>query len=125
MKLSQKEQEVLDIIRNISGESNERVQNIFLAIMIYSFLNYSGGEEILFPYFGKFMFYAKDDYDNPKDLDVKGFFIPSDFIKQNIVMYRELEKGKITVDQIPIFKYFKADNERTLRAILNDEEINN
>lgn len=125
MKLNQKEQEVMDILRNISGESNERIQNVLLAIMIYSFLNYSTGEDTLLPYFGKFMFYGDENYGNPKDIDIKGFFVPSDFIKQNIAMYKELEKGKTTVDQIPIFKYFKSDNERTLRAILNDEEINN
>ena len=122
MKLDQQEQETIEILRNLSGESVERINNILLALMIYTFLNYSTGEDVLVPYFGKFLLKKESD---TKATDVKGFFLPSDYVKQNIKMYEEMKKGNCAIEDIPIFKYYKAENSKTLRAIINDEEVQN
>lgn len=119
MKLSQNEKEVLEILRNISGESVDRINNILLSLMIYTLLNYSSKEDTNIPYFGNFLV-NKDNNDS-----VKGFFIPSEFLSKNIIMYEQMKKGNCKVTDIPIFKYFKSENIKTLRSVINEEDINN
>lgn len=126
MKLDNKEKEVLETIRNISGENIERINNVFLAFMIYAMLCYTEGQEIILPYFGKWKTLYKGDVDTPegKEAKVDILAIPGDFYKQTVGEYEDFNNKKLSsLDQISIIKHFKKENERILRTKLDDEII--
>jgi predicted PolB exonuclease-like 3'-5' exonuclease len=126
MKLGQKEKEVLEIIRNLSGENIERISNIFLAFMIYATMCYTESEEVILPYFGKWITKYEGDVETPdgKEAQVNIFALPGDYYKQIIGEYVDFKNKKLSsLDEISIIKYFKKENERSLRNILNDEVI--
>jgi hypothetical protein len=114
----------LEILRNLSGENIERINNIFLAFMVYATMSYTEGQEIVLPYFGKWKTLYKGDVDTTqgKEAVVDIFAIPGEYYKQIIGEYEDYKNNKLdSLDDISIIKYFKKENERILRNKLNDE----
>jgi hypothetical protein len=125
-KLSIEEKNILEELRNISGENIERINSIFLALMTYALMSYAEGQEIIIPYFGKLQITYKGDTMTPEGKEARVHIITtlSDMFLSNLGQYEDFKSGIIkTLDEIPIFNYYKKVNERTLRERLNDEHI--
>lgn len=123
MKITPKEKEVMELLRNITHENIERINNILLGLMIYSLLNYADNEPITIPYFGTFLIRNKGDALTPegKESLLETFFTPSDYLKENIGSYEDFKKSKSSdISLIPIMHYFENINERVLTTTLND-----
>ncbi|HPC09955.1 MAG TPA: hypothetical protein PLN85_02635 [archaeon] len=123
MKLSSKEVEVINILRNLSHENIERIYNIFNALTMYSLMNYTENEPIVIPGFGSFLIkYKGDEVTNKgKEAKLEIIFIPSDFLKENIGFYEDFKNGKLNnITDIPIIKQLENEQIQALRSILND-----
>jgi len=117
LDISQKEKEVIDLIRNLSSESEERIHNILMAIMQYALLQYGSSEQITIPLFGDFYIkYKGDKIVNDKlEADLDCFFVPSATLKKNIGQYEDSVKKKISLTDIDIMKYHKLNIERIVK----------
>jgi hypothetical protein len=126
MKMNDKEREVLDILRNITGENIERIDNILLGLMTYALLNYSEGESIIIPYFGKFkLIYEGDLVTNQgREAKINSFFITSEALKENIGVYEDFKKGKAKLNAVPIVQIMDRQNEFSLKSILDGMKDN-
>jgi len=128
-RLTQKERETLECIRNITHESIEKINNILLGLMTQALLNYVDGEPMHIPYFGTFLVRCKGDEitDKGKEAVLETFFSPSPSFKENIGSYEDFKSSPSKdINQIPIIKYLNSMNEQSLRMTLNDmvvEEI--
>lgn len=128
MKISSIEKNVMENLRNISGENIERINNIFKALMMYSLMQYSEGEAITIPYFGTFKIEYKGDLVEEglrySDLDTKYF--PSSEMRINIGYMEDIKRTGNTEEivNIPIIKEIAKNLEGSLKGILlsNDEE---
>ena len=122
MKLSQKEKETLEIIRNLTHENIERINNTLLGLMIHSLLNYTNGESVTIPYFGSFLIRYKGDVltDDGKEAVLETFFDPSPYFRENIGCYEDFKKAKNKdLSTIPIIHLFETLNEQSLNMTLN------
>lgn len=123
MKITQKEKEVLEIIRNLTHENTKRINNFFLGLMTYALLNYTDNEPITVPYFGTFMIKYKGDKitEEGKEAILEGYFVPSEYMKENIGAYEDYKRSSSkNISSIPIMKFFESMNERALHLALND-----
>lgn len=123
MKLSNKEKEALETLRNITHEPIEKINNILLGLMTYSLLNYTDKEAVTIPYFGTFLIKYKGDKitDNGREAMLESFFDPSDYLKENIGAYEDYKKSSSKdITTIPIMKYLSSLNEQSLHMTLND-----
>jgi hypothetical protein len=125
--LTEQEIQTLEIIRNISHESIDRITNVFLALQSYAFLQYVDGEPITIPYFGNFILrYKGDKIDTTgREAQVESFFVPSEMMKENIGECEDYkEDPSLGIGSISIFKQLQNVNERQLRKELNNELSN-
>lgn len=120
LEISQNEKRVIDILRNLSSESEERINNILIALMKYALIQYSHGEEITIPLFGDFIIKYKGDkiVDEHLEADLDCFFNPSNIVRKNIGQYEDVKKGKASILDIDIMKYHKLNIERNIRSKL-------
>jgi len=126
MKLTAKEKETLEIIRNITHEPIDRINNVLLGLMTHALLSYTEKESIVIPYFGSFFIRYLGDEVSPdgKEAILENFFEPSLYLKENIGSYEDFKKNSNgDIDTIPIFKHLASMNEQTLRVMLNDEFV--
>ena len=126
MKLTVKEKEVLEIVRNITHENIEKINSILLGLMTYGLLNYTDKESIVIPYFGTFFIKYKGDQITPdgKEAVLESYFEPSPYLRENIGAYEDLKKNSfVDIETVPIFKHLFDLNERTLKMTLNDTGI--
>lgn len=124
-ELETREIEVVELLRNISGENEERINNVLLALMIYTLMQYASNQSIIVPYLGSLKLRYNGDTITPegKEADLDIFFNPSSFLKQNIGEYEDTKRKDLPIVDVSIIKYFIKKNERSLRTILNEEEI--
>lgn len=124
-ELETREIEVVELLRNISGENEERINNVLLALMIYTLMQYASNQSIIVPYLGSLKLRYNGDTITPegKEADLDIFFNPSSFLKQNIGEYEDTKKKDLPIVDVSIIKYLIKKNERSLRTILNEEEI--
>lgn len=135
MKLLKQEQEMLETLRNISGENQERISNILKSLSVAMLMNYSDDEHNIFiPYFGILHIEYKGDkiVDNRKEADLDIQFFPSSYLKLNIGKIEDIKKSGNTSDiiDVPIIKEISRDIENGLRNIVDgttdlNEEDNN
>lgn len=122
MKLTQKEKEIMELVRNISHQNIERINSILMALMTHALLSYTEGEPIVIPYFGTFLIRYKGDKNTPsgKEAVLECFFDPSPILKENIGSYEDLKSGNTNISSIPIVKYLESINEQVLHETLNN-----
>jgi hypothetical protein len=123
MKLTQKEQESIENIRNISHENVERIHSIFNALMTYSLMNYTENEPIVIPYFGSFLVkYRGDDITNDgREAKIEVYFDPSPSFKENIGAYEDFKSSKNKdITKIPIIRQLAVEQTRALKLTMND-----
>lgn len=124
MKLTQKEIETINNIRNISHENIERIHNIFNALMTQALMNYTENEPMIIPGFGTFLVrYKGDDVSNQgKEAIIEVFFDPSPAFKENIGAYEDFKSSKIkNINEIPIIKELEIKQTQALKMVLSDE----
>jgi len=135
LKLIKQEKEMLENLRNISGENQERIANVLKALSLSTLMNYADDEHNIFiPYFGCLHIVYKGDIivDNKREADLDIQFFPSSYLKLNIGEIEDIKKNGNTIDimKIPIINEISKDIENGLRNIidgttdLNDEENN-
>jgi hypothetical protein len=119
LDISYQEKEVIELLRNLSGENEERIHNILLSLMKYSLMQYGSGESITIPLFGTFKIkYLGEEIDKntgEKNPNLECFFDPSLVLRKNIGQYEDFKKGDIQIIDIDIFKYHKINIERKLK----------
>ena len=119
--ISQREKEVIELLRNLSGESEERIQNILLALMSYALMQYAEGEEIVVPLFGDFKIIYRGDkiIENKREAQLDSFFSPSNILRKNIGQYEDFKNDKGNLSDIEIVKYHKNGIENIIKYNLN------
>lgn len=123
MKLTPKEKEIMELIRNISHQNIERINSVLMALMTHALLSYTEGEPIVIPYFGTFLIRYKGDKNTSsgKEAILECYFDPSPTLKENIGSYEDLKSGStIDISNIPIVKYLESINEQVLHETLNN-----
>ncbi len=126
MKLTQKETEVVEILRNLSHENVDRIMNFLTALNTQALLNYADNEPITIPLFGTFYIRYKGDKitDSGREADLETFFDPSPYLKENIGSYEDFKKSKNKdVTTIPIMRHFENLNKQALKMTMNDVNI--
>jgi hypothetical protein len=125
MKLTNEELNVIEVLRNLSGESTEKIHNILKSLMIYALMQYSEKEQTTIPYFGQFFIKYKKDIMTNEGLEacLDTFFVPSALLKQNIGEYEDFKNNKLNINEVSIIKYFRQNIDRSLRNKLNDESL--
>ncbi len=123
MKLTPKELETVELLRNISHENQERIHNILKALMTIAIMNYTEGEPVVIPLFGSFLVRYKGDTltNEGREAEVEVFFDPSPAFKQNIGAYEDFKSNKIKdLSLIPIIRELEIEQTQSLKMTLND-----
>ncbi len=123
MKLTQKEIEVINSIRNLSHENVERIHNIFNALMTQALMNYTENEPMVIPGFGTFLVKYKGDEisSQGREAKIEVFFDPSPTFKENIGAYEDFKSSKNKdISMIPIIKELEIEQSQSLRMTMND-----
>jgi len=123
MKLTQKEIEVVNSIRNISHENIERIHNVFNGLMTQALMNYAENEPILIPGFGTFLVRYKGDSITAqgREANIEVFFDASPSFKENIGAYEDFKKSKNKdMSKIPIIRQLEIEQAQSLRMTMND-----
>jgi len=123
MKLTSKETEVDEILRNISHENVERVHNVLNALMTCAIMNYTEGEPMVIPLFGSFLVKYRGDNltKDGREAEIEVFFDPSPAFKQNIGAYEDFKTSKIKdIRSIPIMKELEIFQTQSLKMTMND-----
>ena len=123
MKLTQKETEVINSIRNLSHENVERIHNIFNALMTQAVMNYTENEPMTIPGFGTFLVKYKGDKITNQGCEaiIEIFFDASPSFKENIGAYEDFKKSKNKdISLIPIIKQLEIEQAQSLRMTMND-----
>lgn len=101
MKLTQREKEIVEILRNLSGENFKCVENVLRGMMAYTVLQYADNELITIPRFGSFKIQYKGDIttEEGRDIDFDSIYFPSKEVRMNIGTYEDIKnKGKSITD---------------------------
>ncbi len=125
-KLTKEEQDSLEILRNLSGESIDKVSNILKSLLYKMIMDYSEGEKTLIPYFGEFEIIYKGDENTPqgRKATLKADFNPSDFVKLNVGVLEDILKDNGDITKVPIIQEVLKDMNMSLRTIINEENLN-
>lgn len=127
MKLSQQEKSVNEILRNISGESIETINNVLKALMYYTLMNYSEGENTLIPYFGRFSITYNGDTitKDGRIADLETFYFPSDEVKLNIGMLEDIKSKGGNITEVPCIKDIMREINVALKVAVNENNLDN
>jgi len=123
MKLTPKEIEVVNAIRNLSHENVERIYNVFNGLMTQALMNYTENEPMIIPGFGSFLVrYVGDEVSSKgREAKLEVFFDPSPAFKENIGAYEDFKNNKNTnISSIPIIKELEIEQAQALRMTMND-----
>lgn len=127
MKITQEEKNVLEILRNLSGENIDRITRVLQALMMYALMNYSEEEPIVVPLFGEFTLTYKGDKIsfNGREALIDTTYNPSQELKYNIGIMEDLKKqGNTNISEIPIIKEITRNIENQLKCVMNETELN-
>ncbi len=124
MKLSKKEQDVIEYLRNISDQNSERIHSILQALMKLALMEYAENHVLTIPYFGSLMIRNQGDVKTEKGMeaDLQIFFSPSDFLKQNIGFYEDYKKGLCGIMDIPVIKLLDKEDRILLKNNLTSSK---
>lgn len=125
MKLSQQEKSVNEILRNISGEPIETINNVLRALLYHTLMNYSEGEDILVPYFGRFALKYKGDIITKQGriADLETSYIPSDEMKLNIGVLEDVKENGGDITEVPCIKEIMRDIHLQLKCTVNENNL--
>jgi hypothetical protein len=125
MRLSSQEKSVNEILRNISGESIETVNNVLKALMYYTLMNYSEGENTLVPYFGRFSLKYKGDIikNNHRVADIEANYFPSDEVKLNIGVLEDVKSKGGDITEVPCIKDFMREINIQLKCAITENNL--
>ena len=126
MKLTSIEKNVMENLRNISGENIERIDNILKGLMMYALMQYSDNEPIIIPHFGVLKISYKGDsiIEGKRTSDLEVNFFPSNEVVTNIGYLEDLKKSGNSEDilEIPIIKEISKNFESSLKSVLENGE---
>lgn len=126
MKLTSIEKNVMENLRNISGENIERIDNILKGLMMYALMQYSDNEPIIIPHFGVLKISYKGDniIEGKRTSDLEINFFPSNEVVTNIGYLEDLKKSGNSEDilEIPIIKEISKNFESSLKSVLENGE---
>lgn len=109
MNTNEKDQEVLEELRIISGLNMEQVTEVLQAFSILVAMNYGEKEKIHIPFFGNF--YLKYDGDEVteegREAKVTGFFSPHEFLKKVIGQIEDSKNGEDSFSNNPLIEELK------------------
>ena len=125
MKLSQQEKSVNETLRNISGESIETINNVLKALLYYTLMNYSEGENTLIPYFGRFSIKYLGDEILPEGRIAKlqTTYFPSDKMKLNIGMLEDVRANGGDITEVPCIKDIIREINVALKVAVNENNL--
>jgi len=118
LEINQEEKQIVELLRALSSESEERIYNILLALMKYALMQTTDGKQITIPMFGDFFIKYKGDIvvNDKLEADLDCYFTPSTLLKRSIGQYKDVEKGKLAMQDMDIIKYHKLNIERIIRS---------
>lgn len=123
MKLTSREKEIIEILRNISGETISKVDNVLKALAVYTILNHSENEVVTIPYFGTFKIkFIKDELNEDGktfNTEVETFYSPSEDLKTNIGKLEDIKNNGGDFTSLPIIQDLKRSIDRQLRKELD------
>lgn len=124
-KLSQQEKSVSEVLRNISGESIETVNNVLKALLYYSLMNYSEGENTLIPYFGRFAITYKGDVitRHGRIAELETAYFPSDEMKLNIGVLEDIKSNGGDITEVPCINEIIKDINLQLKCAVNEDNL--
>lgn len=116
IKTTQRDRETIETLRNLSGETIGRVNNILKSLMVYTVLNSSENETVTIPHLGTFKISYKDDKIVNGDLkcEVDSLYIPSEELKLNIGKLHDVLECGGDLTSIPIINSLKLESKRQL-----------
>lgn len=124
MTLTPQEKTMIELLRNISHENVERINNVLYALMVQGLMEYSEGKPMVIPYFGTFLIRFKGDKitsDGKKEAVLESFFDPAPYFKENIGAYEDFKKGiSKDMSNIPCIKQLEISNAQCLKMALNE-----
>lgn len=125
MKLTSQEKNAMETLRNISGYSIETISNVLKALMYYTLMNYSEGENTLVPYFGRFAITYKGDEYTPSGRIAKldSVFFPSSHLKLNVGVFEDIKEQNGDITEIPCIKDIIRDINLSLKISLNEDNL--
>ena len=127
MLLQAGEKSVNEILRNISGEPIETINNVLKALMYYTLMNYSEGENTLVPYFGRFSLKYKGDTitEEGRKANIEAVFFPSEEIRLNIGMFEDIRAEGGDITEVPCIKDFMREINLQLKCAVNENNLEN
>jgi nucleoid DNA-binding protein len=104
-QLSKEDYNTIEILRNISGENEDRIHAIFEALVEHALHQYADKQRIEVPYFGTLYIKYKGETilsNGAKEVDIDVFFSPSKNLKKNIGRIEDLKKSLIEFVDVPV-----------------------
>ena len=125
MKLNQQEKSVNELLRNISGESIETINNVLKALLYLTIMNYSEGENILVPYFGRFSIKYKGDEITKfgRIAKLETAYFPSDEVKLNIGILEDIKDKGGDITTVPCIKDIMREINMALKVAVNENNL--
>ena len=116
MRISQREKEIVEELRNLSGGNIKSVENVLRSLMAYSVLQYANNELITIPRFGSFKISYKGDSITPKgrDAELETLYIPSQEVKTNIGVYGDIMTKGGDISELPIIQEMISSSKKQL-----------
>jgi hypothetical protein len=125
MVLSNQEKNVLETLRNISGEKIDRVDNVLKSLLYYSLMCYSEGESVLIPHFGRFKitFLGDEITKGGREAKLDTLYFPSNEIKLNIGIMEDIKKHGGEITEVPLIKELMKEIQLQLKYVINEGEL--
>jgi hypothetical protein len=120
LEINNEEKQIVELLRALSSESEERIYNMLLALMKYALMQTTDNKQITIPMFGDFFIKYKGDkvIDDKLEADLDCYFTPSAMLKRAIGQYEDVKKGKLSMVDMDIIKYHKLNIERVVKSKL-------
>jgi hypothetical protein len=119
-ELTLEEKEVIKEVRCATGLEEGQIIRVFETFSnIYALGQFSLKRKVSIPFLGDiYLQYVKDTFEDiKKEAIIRGFFTPSETLKQNIGYYEDYKKSgdKDTLRKLPTFQYLKNRAETALK----------
>jgi hypothetical protein len=125
MKQTDKDIEIFEELRNISGIPIEQIVSVFNGLLTYATMAYLEKEKVFIPMLGEvFLKYQGEVVEGQQEkANVTGFFIPHDELRKIIGQLEDVKQGSDSKKflEVDIVKFYKGLIQKKLKKEFNGE----